>query len=184
MSVLRTPKLAAERGIVLVVALMTMMFVMALGAAIVVVVSSEALMAAAYRSSQQALAAAEAAAALFLAGDDGFVDGAPGVRTLADGSTIDLVAVVSAADGEGPAPHPGEWQLVAYGPLDDRLPPDGDAAGFYVAVMITDDPGSADPGVVVVRAEAFGARGAHRIVQLTVDGGASPRRVLRWQQSQ
>lgn len=89
------------------------------------------------------------------------------------------------------------WELYAYGPIDHLLPGDAIKSQFYVVVMVADDPsendddpahdGSApcppDPpemlsdvavpcnpgsGVMAVRAEAFGPRGAHKIIELTI----------------
>ncbi|MGE5245938.1 MAG: hypothetical protein ACM3SQ_17075 [Betaproteobacteria bacterium] len=74
------------------------------------------------------------------------------------------------------------WQLYAYGPLEDLLPTPDIESPFYVVVMIGDDPaetdgdplhdgiGSRNPGagVIALRAEAFGPRGVHQVVEMTV----------------
>ncbi len=76
------------------------------------------------------------------------------------------------------------WQPFAYGRAGDFAPGLAAAPPLFVLVMIGDDPaendgdplrdgaGQANPGsgVVVVRAEAFGPRGVHRVVELTVVG--------------
>jgi Tfp pilus assembly protein PilX len=74
------------------------------------------------------------------------------------------------------------WQLYAYGPLSDLVPDGTIDSLFYVVVMIGDDPsetdgdpltdgaGLANPGrgVLTLRAEAFGPRGARRVIEATV----------------
>ena len=109
------------------------------------------------------------------------VDGPPaGTRTLSDGSTIDLQQVVNmagcrkavactaaeldAVSSRRPwgATNP-RWQLYAYGPLASLLPA-GDNSPWYVALMVADDPVRSD-NTVVLRAEAFGPRNAHAIIE-------------------
>jgi hypothetical protein len=74
------------------------------------------------------------------------------------------------------------WQLYAYGPLSEMLPSDTINSSWYVVVMVADDPGENDGnpaqdgvagdnpgmGVLAMRAEAFGPRGAHQMIELTV----------------
>ena len=90
------------------------------------------------------------------------------------------------------------WRLFAYGPLSSLLPAHAIDSAYYVAVMVADDPSENDndplhdgdgaatnpgTGILALRAEAFGPRGAHRVVELTI---ARPRaqeagvRVLSW----
>jgi hypothetical protein len=105
-----------------------------------------------------------------------FVDGpAAGVRTLADGHAIDLSAATAMANGEiRPwGPNNPRWQLFAFAPLGPTT---------YVIVWVADDPleNDGDPGhdgrdpsnpgagILALRAEAFGTRGAHKVVEATV----------------
>ena len=86
------------------------------------------------------------------------------------------------------------WQLFAYGSLSHMVPVGAIDSSFYVTVMIADDPsendkrplqdglvpcGEAMPsgeppscnpgaGVLSLRAESFGPRGAHKIIEMTV----------------
>lgn len=74
------------------------------------------------------------------------------------------------------------WQLFAYGKLNDVLPQGGINSPYYVIVMIGDDPSENDQdplhdgvsqtnpgsGVLAMRAEAFGPRGSHKVVELTI----------------
>jgi hypothetical protein len=112
-----------------------------------------------------------------------FVDGPPaGTRTLEDGSVIDLAQVVNLANCQKrsacaaadlsavTAQRPWgvnnpRWQLYAHGPLRAMLPGDIDSP-WYVVVMVADDPAAATD-IVALRAEAFGPRSAHSIVELT-----------------
>jgi hypothetical protein len=74
------------------------------------------------------------------------------------------------------------WQLFAYGKLNDVLPQGGINSPYYVVVMVADDPSENDndpahdgvsqtnpgSGVLAMRAEAFGPRGNHKVVELTI----------------
>lgn len=74
------------------------------------------------------------------------------------------------------------WQLYAYGPLDPAPGGIRNAHPVYVVSMVADDPAEADgdplrdglrvgasanpgAGVIMIRAEAFGLRRAHRVVE-------------------
>jgi hypothetical protein len=138
------------------------------------------------------------------------VDGPPaGTRTLADGSTIDLRQVVNMAGCQKAAActvseldtvssrrpwgatNP-RWQLYAYGPLASLLP-GGDNVPWYVVLMVADDPVRSD-NTVVLRAEAFGPRNAHSVVEARTarptaggtdyNGGESaiPVHILAWRE--
>ena len=141
-----------------------------------------------------------------------FVDGPPsGTRTLPDGSILDLLQVVSLAnchkttmcssaemdaatvDRPWGANNP-QWQLYAYGRLEDVLPNTFVDSPYYAVVLVADDPsendndprrdgGAGNPGagIVALRAQVFGPRSAHKMVELTLArtsrGGI---RVLSW----
>jgi Tfp pilus assembly protein PilX len=97
------------------------------------------------------------------------------------------------------------WQAYAYGRLADMLPAGTINSPFYVVVFVADDPSETDgdplhdgaspatnpgSGVIALRAEAFGPRGAHRVLDLTVartdpglnalNAGNTGARVLSW----
>jgi len=140
-----------------------------------------------------------------------FIDGAPsGTRTLPDGSTIDLghmvnlancnkVTACSDADMDAVTPHRPwgsnnpRWQLYAYGRLSDVLPAGTIVSPYYVIAMVGDDPSETDgqpqqdgvdtagAGVPSLRAEAFGPRGARRIVEMTVARTPTVR-ILSWRE--
>ena len=142
------------------------------------------------------------------------------VRTLPNGVSVDLSQVRNlancrkasfctagemdavTADRPWGANNP-RWQIYAYGPLSRLLPAGAIASQFYGVVMVADDPSEVDgnplrdgeasspgAGVLDVRAEAFGPRGAHAIVEMTIarpggghDGrGLTQPRVLSWRQ--
>jgi len=128
------------------------------------------------------------------------VDGAAtGTRTLADGTILNLDEILNMANCqkvtacssgdlqavtlERPwALNNPQWQLYAYGPLNDVLPAGTLNSPYYVAVMVADDPSetdndplhdgvsSANPGsgVLAMRAEAWGPRGSHKVIELTI----------------
>jgi len=141
-----------------------------------------------------------------------FIDGSPGgTRTLPDGSTLNLTQVVSLANcgrttactdaqmdavtSERPwgADNP-RWQLFAYGPLRDMLPPGAISSQHYVVVLVADDQAENDgnpsmdgsdesnpgSGRIELRGEAFGPGSAHRGVEATVARTASGVRVISW----
>jgi hypothetical protein len=119
-------------------------------------------------------------------------DGVAGVRVLADGSTVDLSQVLNLADcalttactaadlaavtRDRPwgANNPS-WRLFAYGPLSAVLP-SATVVGspYYVVLFVADDPSGSHRGAVgdweglALRAEAFGPRAAHAVVEAIV----------------
>ena len=155
-----------------IIALMIMLLMSALGSALVLTTSSEVLISANFRNAQEGLYAADAA--LEIARDnlasipdwnpvlDGstrsaFVDGPPsGVRTLADGSLLDLGQTVNMMNCRKATPCSSSnltaitalrpwgannpvWKLFAYGPLSSLLTGHGIDSRYYVIVMVADD---------------------------------------------
>jgi len=111
-------------------------------------------------------------------------DGPPGgTRLLFDGSSIDLRQVVNRSNCQnaGAACTTADmdavtdrrpwgtanprWQLYAYGPLGTVLPAGGDEPPWYVVLMLADDPLRSDK-MIALRAEAFGPRNAHAVVEV------------------
>ena len=160
-----------------VIALLSLLLMSALGAALVLTTSSESMITANFGGSQEGLYAADAV--LERAVDDlaaiadwngiltgatrsAFVDGPPGgVRPIADGSVLDLDALLdltncrqtatcsqsglTALTSSRPwgANNP-VWQLFAYGRLASLLPAGMIESPFYVVVMAADDPAETD----------------------------------------
>jgi hypothetical protein len=74
------------------------------------------------------------------------------------------------------------FRLYAYGPMSELIPTESITSAHYVVVMVGDDPSETDgdpsvdgssaanpgSGVLTLRAEAFGPRGVHRVVEATV----------------
>jgi Tfp pilus assembly protein PilX len=80
------------------------------------------------------------------------------------------------------------WQLYAYNRLDAMVPSGTINSAYYVVVLVADDPSDDDNdplhdggpcvagaqcpnpgiGVLSLRAEAFGPRGAHKVIEMTV----------------
>jgi hypothetical protein len=167
----------AETGMALVVALLALLLMTALGGALVLITSSETIIAGNFLGSFEAFYAADAAAERAMAELNGtadwnavlagslrsvFVDGPPsGSRTMADGSTIDLAAIVNQANcGKSASCSAAEmdavtterpwgvnnprWQLYAYGRLRDTEPAGTIRSAFYVVVLVGDDPADND----------------------------------------
>ena len=148
-----------------------------------------------------------------------------GARMLADGRVLDLGEVLnmancakatscSAADMDAVTterpwgPNNPRWQLLAYDKLSAMTPTGTINSPFYVTVMVGDDPSENDndplhdgmstnpgTGVLAIRAEAWGPRGSHKAIELTVaragvsqlGGGAPPvpgqgLRMLSWRE--
>jgi hypothetical protein len=168
----------SENGIAMLVAMMALLLMSALGVAVILTSSSETIIAAHFRNSLEARYAADAMIERAL--DDvagvadwntliggltqsALIDGAPtGLRTLGDGSTIDLAQVVNlancqkttacsvadmnaiAADRPWGANNP-QWKPYAYGPLRDMLPASSTLdSPYYVLLLIGDDPSETD----------------------------------------
>ena len=206
-----------ERGVALLITIMALLLLSAVGAALILTSTSETIIAAHFRNGIEARYAAGAIVARAIedvagAADwsllvDGtlrsaWVDGAPtGLRTLGDGSTIDLAQVVNLANcqkttacsladmnaitAERPwgANNP-RWKPYAYGPLRDMLPASNTIdSPYYVLLLVGNGPA---PALLAMRAEAFGPRGAHAVVELTAgyndDPGQGAVRVLSWRE--
>jgi hypothetical protein len=218
-----------EAGFALIVAMMGVLLISAVGTALLLTTSIETLITRNVRDGAAASYAAGAAASyaareLSVAPDWSpalsgalrlpLFDGTDaGVRTLPDGSTINLTHVTNLANCGVPAGcsdadlgattlerpwgiNNPRWALFGSGQLAAVL---HTPTPFYVVILIADDPAETDDdpssdasgpgsGVVLLRAEAFGPRGAHASVELvvaqvvrTVDGVASlGARIVSW----
>jgi hypothetical protein len=185
----------SESGIALIVVLLSTMLLTALVLSLVMVTSGETMLTANYRHSQEALYGADAAIErvvqdiltvsqwdqlISAAGNlqSSFTEG-PTTISLPDGTTIDvnrerdrLQAQTDAMNLWGPD-NP-RWQVYAYGPLSAILP-DGVDSRVYVAVFIADDPSESDGnptvdanGVLTLHAEAWGAGGSRKVIEVTL----------------
>jgi hypothetical protein len=94
------------------------------------------------------------------------------------------------------------WMLYAYGRLADMLPGGAVDSPYYVVAFAGDDPAENDDdpsrdgtdplanggsGIIAVRAESFGPRGSHKVVELSLAradpaGGRAVVRVLSWRE--
>jgi hypothetical protein len=172
-----TVRVRQEDGVALIIALMAMMLMMALGMALIMTTTTETRISANYSQGTEALYAADAAVERVM--DDiltvpdwndilrgtarsAFVDGTPsGVRTLPDGTTLDLTEATNMLDcGKVTSCNDSDmnawtderpwglnnprWQLYAYGPLSSMLPTDTINSNDYVVVWIADDPSETD----------------------------------------
>jgi len=216
----------AERGVALIIVLLTMVLLSALGMALALTTSTETRIAAGYGWSAEAFYAADAGAERALAdlssvtdwtealagtAASTFIDGAPGLRTLPDGSRFDLNEATDLLNCGHPSCAASEmdasttdrpwgsnnpiWRLYAHAPLA-ALSQSGIDSRAYVVVWIADDPlendgqplvdgdeaGGRNPGrgLVQLRAQAYGAAGALRIIEVTLRRADSRVRVLSW----
>lgn len=196
-----------QRGAALICTLMVTALLATLGSALVLLMTTESLIGANHRQSHEALYAAQAgveqsAAELEALADwralpaatgsaiSAFRDGASGSR-LADGTRIDLARLSAELQADtdssyGTSANRPVWQLYGHGPLAS-LPADAIRTQAYVVIWIADDADDrdADPlhdsnDVVLVRADAFGARGARRRIEVTLSR-SSPG-LIAWRQ--
>jgi hypothetical protein len=159
----------------LIVALMSVMLLTALGLAVVMTTMSETMITTNYRESAESVYAADAGIErvmqdvltvsdwnrLLQGGvHSSFVDGAPGARTLPDGTTLNLNAATNvlncnsysttangcstaAMDARTPdrpyGPNNPRWQLFAYSPLNNIIETATVASPMYVVVWVADD---------------------------------------------
>jgi hypothetical protein len=167
-----------NRGAALVLAMMALALLAALGLSLSVLANIEMRVAANYSHGLEMMSAAEAgleltSRELLTVADwpavasgsvrSAFNDGAPGTRTLPDGTSISLPRLT--ADLED-----GRWQPFAHGAQDLWDLP----IRAYVVVWARPDP--SDGRGMLLRAEAFGPTGARRAVQAAVTRS----RVLSW----
>jgi hypothetical protein len=189
----------AEAGVALICTLMVTALLATLATVIVLLVTTESLISANHRHSHEALYAAEAgiertdaelralADWRSLPGSTGaaasaFQDGSSSPR-LADGTTIDLPRLTAERQSDsngmyGTGPNHPVWQLYGHGPLSMLLPAGSITSHAYVVIWIADDgderdgnPLSDSNDAVLVRAEAFGIRGARRRIEATLARG-------------
>jgi hypothetical protein len=129
-----------------------------------------------------------------------FIDGpASGLRVLPDGSAIDLSQIVnlancertvSCSDAEMNAVTPDRpwaaanprWVLTGYGPLGGPFTAGAVNSTVYVVVLVAAGPGPWTPPTetLALRAEAFGSRGGHKVVEAAVTRTEAGLRVLSW----
>jgi hypothetical protein len=206
----RTDRRRDDRGVALLLTLVTTALLTALAASLVIATSTETLISGSYRASQEAFYAADAALeraihelsflpdwTVVLAAPPSnvlasFDDGAPAATSPA-GRSLSFVALTSdrqaASDAAGNfGVNRPVWRLYAHAPLQSVLPAGTIAAAAYVLLWIQDDGGDGDGdagtdsnGVVVVCAEAYGPAGARRRVEATIGRvGPGAVRVLAW----
>jgi hypothetical protein len=173
-------RLRDEHGVALIIALLCMLLLTALGMALSLTTMTEKKIAGNYRDGVETVYAADASIErvmqdLLTVADwnkilDGsttssFVDGAPGARTLPDGSSFDLVqatamlrcgktscsdADLNAVTEERPwGTNNPRWQLYAYGPASDLIPTATLNTHVYVVVWVGDDPAENDGAPLV-----------------------------------
>ena len=187
-------RLRDERGIALIIVLLSTMLLTALAVSLVLLTSSETLLTANYRNAHETLYAADAAVERILQDvltvhqwndmlapnnlQSGFVDSSTSV-TLSDGTRLDVVRERDRVQAESDAAaiwgmNNPVWRLYAYGPMAGILP-GGVPTDAYVMVLVADDPSETDSnpqldsnGVLTLHAEAWGLGGSHKVVEVTV----------------
>jgi hypothetical protein len=147
-----------ERGVALIITLLSMTLLSVLGLALTLTTSTEVRVSSAHARGVEAFHAADAAfdralQDLSLIADwdlalggmrSSFVDGPPGPRRLTDGSVLDLRQETTRLNCGGATcgpwgPNNPVWQLFAYGPLADMSPTRAINSGVYVVVWVADD---------------------------------------------
>ena len=199
-----------ERGIALILVMMTMTLFAALAGSLALAALTETAVAVNHRDAADALYAAEAAVEFVLQeialvedwtevlaapGQSTFVDGEPaGVRRVG-AATIDLSQAsvdVNAAATPPAGAVAGASVLHAFGLFSDLVPGAPHGSGTYVAVWLADRSPSpkdedAPPAALSVVGEAFAGRGIRRAVEAVVERTAekadtSAVRLLAWRE--
>jgi hypothetical protein len=187
-------RLADERGIALIIALMATVLLTGLGMALVLLTNTETMITANYRDAQETMYAADAGVEtamqdLLLEADwnrvlggaerSGFFDEAA-TTTLADGTRLDLEAVRAhlqkqTDDLDVWGANDPQWQWYARGRGANLLPGGDLVSDVYVAVYVADDPSETDGdpardtnGVLSLRVEAYGRAGSRKVLEVTV----------------
>ena len=196
---------SSERGIALVLVMMTTTLFVVLVGSLALAVLTETAVAANHRDAAHALYAAEAAVEFVLQeialaenwtemlaapGQSSFVDGEPaGVRQAGAANidlseaTVDVSAAATPPAGAVALPP----VLYAFGRFNDLLP-DSSGVDTYVAVWLADrSPAPKDedepPATLSVVGEAFAGRGIRRAVEALVErANTSAVRVLAWRE--
>jgi len=200
---------AGEDGIALVCAVMVTMLLSVLGGALVLLSTTETLISSHHRTAQEAFYAADAgieraAGTLRRTGDWSTVlvsacagpmpdlcDGTSPPRA-GDGTLLDLDALTAARQAESAARYGSRgpvWSLFAHAPLDRIVSLGSIPSPPYVVVWVADDVDDPDGdpmhdtnGMLMVRAEGFGAIGARQAVEVTVARERSEVRLVNWRQ--
>ena len=170
-----TERLSEEQGVALVIALLCMLLLTALGLALTLTTSTERQISANYRDGTETMYAADAAVERVMqdvltvpdwnrildgSTTSSFVDGTPGVRTLPNGATFNLIELTNtvrcgksscsqadmelATDDRPWAKNNPQWQLYAFGTATELIPTATTNSPVYVVVWIGDDPSEND----------------------------------------
>jgi hypothetical protein len=173
--------LRSERGVALVLALLSMTVVLALGGALTVLMATEVTIAARFRDGLEAFHAAEAGIAramIDLRTADWDAARAGSSTSSFRDAAFDLAS--AGRDIDSVAGRAG-WQPYAYGRFSDMLPgTDGDRR-LSVVVWVAADP-IGDDNLIVVRAHAYGPGGVRRMVESTVERTPGGLRVVAWRE--
>lgn len=193
----------AETGSVLLLTLVFTTALMAIAAGLMSLANTEGTLTSNFSASVQVLAGAESVAELVvadLAARDSWTDVVSGGEraAFADGTLLplaswherlDLGSLTRALQRHTNAQSPWGvdtpvWRLFAWGPIESLAPGGAPRDGLYLMAWVADDgadgdgnPSSDANGVVVVRAQALGQRGAGRTVQVILKRGAVDRSV-------
>lgn len=188
-----------QHGTALIGVLMVTTLLATLSAAVVLVVMADSMANANYGAAQQALYAADAALEQTVSelrvADWGLAPGGvvstrlwDGSQTprAPDGTVLDLARLAAGrqADSDlvfGPSSNRPVWRLFGHAPFGDLTPGGVVVPPAYLIVWVADDGDERDGDperdsneVLVVRAEAFGASGAHRSVEATLSRQTGP----------
>ncbi|MGH9197077.1 MAG: pilus assembly PilX N-terminal domain-containing protein [Acidimicrobiia bacterium] len=192
----------AEQGTVLIMTLFAMLILTALGSSLVLITLSEMMISTNHRNAKELFYGADLGIDIVLhnlrvlpdwngvlAGSvrSSLVDGPPvGPRTLADGTTFDLLTATAALQAESDAfsswgrDNP-VWRLYAHAPAAGLLPGQPINSACYVLVWVADDQAESDGAALVdsndtlwLHSEARGPEGTRKAVEATVVRRAGP----------
>jgi len=206
-----TERLSEEQGVALVIALLCMLLLTALGLALTLTTSTERQISANYRDGTETMYAADAAVERVMqdvltvpdwnrildgSTTSSFVDGTPGVRTLPNGATFNLIELTNtvrcgksscsqadldlATDDRPWAKNNPQWQLYAFGTATELIPTATTNSPVYVVVWIGDDPSENDNKPLTDGDESGGLNPGKGVVSMLAYayGPAGVRRVI------
>ncbi len=180
----------SERGAALVLAIIAIVLMSALSASLVVLSNTELKIAANYADAAELRYVAEAALEIALQelasipdwsvlpggpAASALTDGAPGGRrTLSDGTSVDLDELHAQAVADD-----STARLFSFAPAERLQPGASLAVNAYIVVWIGDDL-AAEPEILTVRAEAFGASRTRRMLAARVQRTDTGVRIVSW----
>jgi hypothetical protein len=174
------PRRNDERGVALVLTLMSMVVLLTLGGALAVVTATETTIAARFRDGIEAFYVADAGIARALVDlrrDDWSAAIAGTARSSFTDEAFDMAAATRDLEAVAEA---RDWHPYVYGHFGDMFPGPADRRVSVVVWVAAEAVG--DDNLIVVRSHAYGPRGVRRMVETSVQRTVDGPRVTLWRE--